>query len=217
MTLFPLGRHVEHDERSRAFAFQSTLTPRTVAWISDAPVLDQGRLGSCCGNALAGWLNVSTNQAARHTTTDLTEADAVQLYSVATRFDRIPGGYPPDDTGSSGLAVCKAGKMLGYLSAYHHVFGFAAFLSAMQHGPVIVGTDWYDRMFTPDPDGVLHVAGDVVGGHEYLIIGCDLENKVVTVLNSWGAEWGVKGRAYLGFDDFRRLLAAQGDCTVPII
>jgi hypothetical protein len=32
--------------------------------------------------------------------------------------------------------------------------------------------------------------------------------------NSWGTSWGVNGRAYFTFDDFKELLAAEGDCTV---
>ena len=34
------------------------------------------------------------------------EQFAVALYSDATKVDAYPGTYPPDDTGSSGLAIC---------------------------------------------------------------------------------------------------------------
>jgi hypothetical protein len=212
MTL-TLGRHVEHDERSRAFEFQTTSSPHTVLWHHDAPVLDQGDLGACTGNALAQWVNCAENLGDR---APLTEADAVALYSAATRLDHIPGHYPPDDTGSSGLAVCKAGKRLGYLSAYHWTFSWDGFLRAMQHAPVIVGTVWYQGMFTPDHYDFLVPSGGVAGGHEYLILGVDIENEFVTMLNSWGPTWGSSGRARIRFADFRSLLADQGDVTVPI-
>lgn len=214
---YGLGRHVEHDERSREFVYRvAARKPKTVLWPHTAPVLDQGRVGACTGNALAQWLNTGFAQAQHHDGI-LTEADAVELYSRATRMDSIPGSYPPDDTGSSGLAVCKAGRRLGYLTAYHHAFGFDALLTTLQHTPVIVGTEWTDAMFTPDTQGFITPGGNIVGGHEYLILGCDMEHQYVTILNSWSAGWGQNGRAKITFSAFRGLLMDHGDVTVPIV
>jgi hypothetical protein len=42
--------------------------------------------------------------------------DAVQariLHGMATKLDGLPGEFPPDDTGSSGLGAAKAAKALG--------------------------------------------------------------------------------------------------------
>lgn len=215
---FGLGRHVEHDERSRGFSFMATpKKPATVLWDHVVPVLDQGNLGSCTGNALAQWLNVTSNRAKRPGKPVLDEKGAVQLYSVATQVDGIPGHYPPEDTGSSGLAVCKAGKRLGFLTSYRHAFSFSSFQSAMQSSPVIVGSAWHEGMFTPDANGFLSLTGAVAGGHEYLVLGMDTVNQHVTILNSWSDSWGQHGRAHIRFDDFRALLADQGDVTVPII
>ncbi len=117
-----LGRHVEHDARSRNF-------PAAVAPISDVKHVrhgkpfDQGDLGSCTGNAMAGALMTAPYYKASRT---LVEANAVQLYEQATHFDRMQGTYPPDDTGSTGLAVAKAAKRDGYITAYSHAFGHAA-------------------------------------------------------------------------------------------
>ena len=38
------------------------------------------------------------------------EGFAVKLYEDATVVDGYPGEYPPDDTGSSGLAICKVSQ-----------------------------------------------------------------------------------------------------------
>ncbi len=219
---YALGRVVEHDERSREFpARVSAAKPKTVLWSHEAPVLDQKDLGGCTGFALAQWLNTNYAQTelgdAGHRTAYLIEDQAIELYSAATKLDSIPGSYKPDDTGSSGLAVCKAGRKLGYLSAYHHAFGFDALLLALQHSPVIVGTEWTRGMFDPDHSGVIRPTGDVEGGHEYLILGGDMERQRLTILNSWADSWGVHGRAYISFTDFRTLLANHGDVTVPIV
>lgn len=195
----------------------AAVKPRTILWEHNAPVLDQGDLGSCTGNALAQWLNTAQAQAARMNPGFLDESKAVELYSAATRLDNIDGTYPPTDTGSSGLAVSKAGKKLGYLSAYHHAFGFDALLLALQHSPVIVGTEWTRGMFDPNSAGVIRPTGPVAGGHEYVILGGNMEHRLLTILNSWSDGWGKHGRAYISFRDFEMLLENQGDVTVPIV
>jgi hypothetical protein len=103
----------------------------------------------------------------------LTEADAVTIYALATKLDPFPGTYPPDDTGSSGLAACKAAQRLGYISAYHHAFGIEHALRALQLGPVITGIDWYSSFDRPDSNGQIRIAGDVRGGHEVEVYGYD--------------------------------------------
>lgn len=219
-TTYGLGRVVEHDPRSREFpAMVAAVRPKTVLWPHTAPVLDQGTLGSCTGNALTQWLNTDYARSRDGITEriPLEEATALRLYSEATRLDAYPGQWPPDDTGSSGLAVCKAGVRSAYLRGYRHAFGFDSLLMALQHSPVIVGTEWTAAMFTPDRDGTIRPTGEVVGGHEYLILGCDMERSCFTILNSWGANWGLNGRARISFDWFRGLLAHQGDCTVPVL
>jgi len=216
MTTYALGRLVQHDERSRDYAFRvAAAKPETVLWEHTAPVLDQGEIGMCTCTALAQWLNTDFGQERRSGL--LTIDDATKLYELATRLDGIPGVWPPMDTGSSGIAACKAGRKLGYLSAYHHAFGFHALLMALQHSPVIVGTAWTKGMFTPDARGVIRPAGPIAGGHEYLILGCDVDLERLTILNSWSASWGRNGRAFIGFADFEALLSDRGDATVPIV
>ncbi|WP_218565217.1 hypothetical protein, partial [Mycobacterium xenopi] len=40
--------------------------------------------------------------------------------------------------------------------------------------------------------------------------------EVLTFLNSWSDGWGDKGRFYMTFADFEKLLAAQGDVCAPV-
>ena len=209
-----LGRIVEHDPKSRFYQAAMAVAPRSVLWGHHAPVLDQGNVGSCTGNALAQALNC--DYFAKCRSHYLTENDALTLYSAATQIDDVPGIYPPDDTGSSGLAVAKAGVKAGYLTGYKHAFGFAHFVAALQLQPVIVGTSWHEGMFTPDKSGLVRPTGPVAGGHEYLAIGVDYTLKSVTFLNSWGDKWGQHGRFHMTFGDFTALLADQGDVVAPV-
>lgn len=73
-------------------------------------------------------------------------------------------------------------------------------------------------MDTPDANGLVRVTGQVRGGHEYELDEIDAERRLIGVTNSWGPEFGVGGRFYIGFDDFARLLSEDGDVTdlVPL-
>lgn len=210
-----LGRHVEHDDRSRAFGVVHQLGPlRSVVHHRHCDAFDQGELGSCTGNAMAGAL--MTGPLYREGR-NLTEANAVELYSLATRCDRIPGFYPPDDTGSSGLAVARAAQKMGMVSAYHHAFGLSQALYALSRGPVIIGIDWFAGFDEPVGVGAeLRISGEVRGGHEVVLDRLDVENGFVGGTNSWGKGWGAQGRFVLTFGTFRQLLARDGDVVVPV-
>jgi hypothetical protein len=216
---YRLGRHVRHDPRSLAYAVAGVPTSALVSkrWERRVPVFDQQNLGSCVGNAAAGWL------AADNTVRDgltswqgrsVDESLAVELYSAATRSDDYDGGYPPDDTGSDGLSGAKALRAAGMCIGYQHGFSLQAMLTALQAGPVMVGTVWLAGMVDPDA-GRLFARGTVQGGHEYLVDEIDVVRRTVWLTNSWGARWGLGGRAYLSWDDMGLLLGQQGDVTVP--
>jgi hypothetical protein len=222
-----LGRHVEHDPRSLHFAHG--VLPKTaiksVDWTRRAPIFDQGQLGSCTGNAAAGLLG--TDSAARAGLTSVTingdvlpvdEDLAVDIYKLATQLDNIRGTYPPDDTGSSGIGAAKALKKLGLASGYTHAFSLDALKSALQSGPVMVGTVWLESMFDVDPDGYVVVdrKTSVAGGHEYAISAYNADRFAFRLDNSWGEGWGVRGSAWFTEADLQWLLSQKGDVTVPV-
>lgn len=216
-TPFGLGRNVEHDPRSRMFAFAppADVPVRTKSWTRYGPVLDQGNIGACTGFAAAHALNCKPNYVKGEGTRD--NSDALDLYSVASVLDEFPGAWPPTDTGSSGNGVCQAMLQAGLITEYRWAFGLDHLLQSLMHSPVMVGTWWYDEMFYPTISGRLHVGGSRVGGHEYLITGiASLRDRLLWAQNSWGAGWGVKGRALISFDDMDRLLQEDGDCVIPV-
>lgn len=219
-----LGRHVEHDERSKNFAFMARDAKpqkKTTHWTSQAPVLDQGQLGSCTGNAMAQWLNTDFATGARgNRLTPLNELDAVAIYGRATRYDTIPGGYPPSDTGSTGNAAAKAAVFMKFLKSYGWLFSFQSTQAAIEKTPLMAGTLWTNDMFTCN-NGLVRVGklvdSNIAGGHEYLMSGIDWAEEVFEFRQSWGEWQGAKPGGYFAipFKDFQQLLANQGDVTVP--
>lgn len=208
-----LGRHVEHDSRSLAHpAPETTAKLVSVKHKRHCPPFDQGDVGSCTGNATAGaCMTDPIYKTGRH----LTEKDALAIYEDATRLDDVPGQYPPDDTGSSGLAAAKAAQRLGLIKSYKHAFTFAAVEAALAKGPGILGIDWYEGFDSPiGPDAELRISGEVRGGHEIVLDEINFETQMVGGTNSWGSSWGNGGRFTLSFDTLKQLLRSDGDFTV---
>jgi hypothetical protein len=217
-----LGRHVEHDERSRSFAFEAPAKPKiqSVRHERKIGILDQGQLGSCTGNAITGLLGTQPFYDTLPATVQksLDEQEAVTLYSAATKLDNVNGEYPPTDTGSSGIAVAKAAQNAKLISGYQHTFSYDAFLAALMQQPVIVGTNWYQSMFDPDKNGVVSIAvgSKLAGGHEFEAVGYDADADQIIFANSWGTSWGQDGFFKMDSATFKRLLSEQGDATVPV-
>jgi hypothetical protein len=208
----PLGRHVRHDERSKAYPAALAATYKQVWWSHRGPALDQGSVGSCTGHALVDALMTGPLYRPGRT---LTHDDALRAYERATQIDPFPGQFPPTDTGSDGIDVCKAGVEFGWLKGYTHAFGLDACLRALSLQPVMIGIPWYRDMFTPGKDGVLKVSGPLAGGHEGVLT-ANTGSGLVRFQNSWGSRWGITGYAYLRIADLGNLLSQQGDVTVPV-
>lgn len=184
--------------------------PESVLWESHAPVLDQGKIGSCTGNAVTQLLNTDYAMKISGRTAYLDEDAATEVYTLATDDDNIPGDYPQEDTGSTGSAACEAAMQLGYLSGYQCVGQtLPGLLAALRTQPLIVQSVWLGHMFVTDPSGLITVSGDAVGGHEYALLGFDVGTSEFTCLNSWSSSWGVNGRFKVKFDDFVNLLAGS--------
>lgn len=211
-----LGRHIEHDRASRLYPFSTAdLTVASVKHQRYIPVLDQGNLGSCTGNATVGALGTGKFYETVKSLS-LDEDLAIKIYEKGTVLDNVSGQYPPDDTGSTGIGVAKAAQALGLISGYQHTFSYEDALKALSDRPVIVGINWYNNFFYPDSEGIISVGKNdyVAGGHEIVLDEIDTSRELIGATNSWGTMWGEDGRFFIPFSLFQRLLNEDGDVTV---
>jgi len=222
-----LGRHLKLDARSLAYMDENDVQAMSTslqnqAWERVIPILDQGELGSCTGNAGTGALGTqpffdAVGQKVLTSPQDpqAGEEFAVQLYSDATKVDPFSGSYPPDDTGSSGLAICQVLKDRGTIPGYRWARTAQGFLTLLQSGPVLQGMYWYRAFFQPDSQGFIDSdpnwkSSGVAGGHEVEALELELDqqdafNSVVTYANSWGTGWGDSGRFRMRLRTYEQL------------
>ena len=85
----PLGRHIQHDDRSRAFAIRRRDRLVSRVWAHHGKVLRQHQ-GSCTGQATVSCLMTEPLYSPEIV---LDEVAAVEIYALATTLDTIPGSY----------------------------------------------------------------------------------------------------------------------------
>jgi hypothetical protein len=238
-----LGRHLLQDSRSWRYPAPMSAVIQTTHHAVYGLPLDQGAkitidfktydgLGSCTGNAETGML--MSEPFYEHTMQitngrPLDESDAVRFYSRATHIDRFSGVFPVDDTGSSGLAAMKAAKEERFIDGYAHCFSGEHALRTIVLQPTISGFNWYEGMDNPDDNGVVHVTGNIRGGHEFMQCGLIINepkkadllrspNNFVENMQSWGP-WGINntGRFLIPVPEFIRLMGEQGDVKTGIL
>jgi hypothetical protein len=218
------GRHVLHDERSREYDAANGLVADVTKIVTTMhhrviDPWDQGQIGDCTANAALGLM--MTEPFADLVKRTFTEDDCVRFYEQETQLDdrQIPGHYPPDDTGSTGVWSMKVLKAWGLASGYQHAFDTWTLQRILQKFPVSVGVPWYASMDSPDENGLLHVepASGLRGGHQFDLVGIDVENQWYTAVNSWGTGWALKGEMRIPFNDFHTLLQHHGDVSVPVV
>lgn len=215
-----LGRHIEHDPKSRAFMLpvavdRSTWHTKTIRIYDPTPNPNQP-VGCCTLCAKAMQMNAAGNRV-RGVRLDMNWA--LDGYVWCTHNDEFEGAWNRDgsgqDTGSSGLAACKTAQHFGVGGVYQFLFaGADAVIQAVMDGHVVnVGTNWYESMFTNRfaEHKSLEIAGAVVGGHEWTVRGYNADLDMIEGRCWWGSY-----RDFLmkrtGLD--RLLIGEQGDAHV---
>jgi hypothetical protein len=219
----PLGRHVRHDPRSLAFTLIPPLSLGDLVDVLHArrvPIFTQ-TAGSCTGESLVGALGTEPFYSLlRALVPDLVldHSLAVEVYSAATLIDQWDGSYPPTDTGSDGLSVAKVAHRRAWVAGYRHATTLGAALLEVQSHPILTGVSWWSSFDDPDSSGLVEIASSahIRGGHEVVVLGCDVTRKRVRCANSWGTDYGDRGYFDWSWDTYGRLLDDAGDATALV-
>lgn len=202
-----LGRIEAVDSRDRPMsAALLAEVPKTSRYYRTGQVLDQGQTSSCVGYTCRQWMQTAPVMYKSATPSGL------DVYRYALTVDEFHG---EQDTGTSIRAGIKSLQYFGRVSSY--VFASSAeevrqwIMS--DKGSVIVGTQITENMAKPDAKGFMIPTGRLLGGHAYLLMGYSVSRNAFRICNSWSRSWGQNGRAWLRFNDFSDLLAAQGDAV----
>jgi hypothetical protein len=195
------------------------LPERVTPW-RRGPILDQGETSQCTRYSLAarrGAAPIYTREPLK----DVTEG----YYQWALEHDEFPGADA--DGGTTVRAMCQAARSFGLASAFYTTASIATVYKYIRRvGPVQVGLEWTDAMFTPDAEGFVYPTGAVAGGHAFLWLwiysrdvwtGVPNRDDVVKCQNSWGESWGRSGICYLRVGDALELLEHRGGEAYEVV
>lgn len=185
---------------------------------STGPILDQGETPECTEFSWHAHINAEPH-AHPDLWTDFWPSDG-SFYADEKKTDGIP-----TEDGSTTQAGAQILKDHGIIE--QPVWGFDEWTArryVLTTGPLILGCNWYNDMFSPDSQNIVHINNsDIEGGHQILIIGFSLtafgklpsNNPLYKFQNSWGTQWGETGYGYISQGDLARLIAENGQlCDV---
>ena len=207
------GRRFAPDARDREFPLRALLPRKSQRveryWKDDYWRGNQASTPRCVAYGGLHWL---------HTGPILPKAakkpavGPAKLYALAQQLDEWPG---QDYDGTSVRGGIKALKQLGFVASYHWATKLEDVVRCvLDVGPVIIGVAWYEGMCEPKADGLCFPTGELVGGHCVCLTGASRQTGRLRFLQSWEPDWGNAGHGYLGFDDFARLLAEDGEACL---
>ncbi|MBC7088662.1 MAG: hypothetical protein H5T96_09405 [Tissierellales bacterium] len=212
-----LGRKHSVDERDKAFPMKSLLLSSSDRkfkyWCPNMWTGNQGQTSQCVAYSWCHWLAAGPKtQPAARALRNGAPADPANIYHMAQQVDEWPGD---NYDGTSVRAGAKVLKSHGYIDSYYWAWNVEEVINALLTlGPVVVGTNWTERMFYPSDEGIIKLTGRVAGGHAYLLDGISLTKGLIRIKNSWGREWGNKGFAYISIEDMNTLIQANGEACI---
>jgi C1A family cysteine protease len=216
------------DKRDHIFQPRTLVTPPTKVDLraNCSPIEDQGQLGSCTGNAIAGIIEFLYRRAKKN-------VDVSRLFIYYN--ERMIEGTINYDNGAFLRDGIKAVNYYGapletvwpyniskfasrptptaYIDgakrkavAYQRCANFAAVKNALAIGyPVVVGFDVYESYdslavartgMMPYPNKQTE---QLLGGHAVALVGYDDATQRFIARNSWGVNWGDKGYFYMPY------------------
>lgn len=216
----PDSRDHEHLMRMRLEKEDTAAVPSSKSWPVTTNHMDQGNTGTCVGHGWCNFLRCAPIQ------TKALSHDAFNIYRAAVLLDpwkendneaKLPDGDAGLQSGTTVRAGAQAVAAMNDLTSYAWAFNLADTIQwVLTKGPVVLGTNWYQSMFNPDPSGRVSISPGtkLAGGHCYILRGANTKKTMGTFTNSWGNKWAKKGDFTMSFKDLERLILEDGEvCT----
>lgn len=216
--------HLDHrDKIYRASSMPPVLPPSADLRAQCAPVYDQGQLGSCTANAIAGAIEfdlkaqgltdfmpsrlfIYYNERVIEGDPDQDNGAEIRdgIKSVASQGVCPESKWPYSDEGTQFAvqpsAQCYTDALAVKAVQYQSVPQDATAIKTILAGgrPIVFGFSVYDA-FESDQvasSGVVPMPGEndsPIGGHAVLAVGYDDPSQMFLVRNSWSANWGIQG------------------------
>ena len=212
--------------------YKYTVTPKASPNIVDlrafcSPIENQGSLGSCTGQAIAGAIELLNKR--NRKPTDVSRLfiyyyerlllGTVNYDSGAYIRDGIKAtnhygasleSYWPYDIRKfkqEPISEAKTDALQRKVTRYERVNDFNGCIDALSNGyPVVMGFRVYDSFMSKNVSktGIMPYPNTkrerLLGGHAVLLVGYNKSKKVFIARNSWGTNWGDKGYFYMPFD-----------------
>ena len=216
------------DTRDYKYQVTQKINPGVVDLRSHcSPIENQGSLGSCTGQAIAGAIELLNKRGGKPN-------DVSRLFIYY--YERLLLGTVNYDSGAyirDGIKVtnkygaslesrwpydirkykqepiveAKTDALNRKVTRYERVADFNGCIDALSNGyPVIMGFYVYDSFMSKNvaKTGIMPYPNTkrerLLGGHAVLLVGYNRTKKVFIARNSWGTNWGDKGYFYMPFD-----------------
>jgi hypothetical protein len=176
--------------------------PTHRAWYG-GNILDQGQTSSCVGHGWRTFLSVAPIELG-----DTRDPSPFEIYHGAQRCDEWPG---EDYDGTSVRGGAKFLQQLGHIAEYRWALDIDDMkLWLLTKGSIVIGINWYTGMFSPDAKHIITASGQIEGGHCVCVIGYNSTSRLFEFQQSWGKDWGNRGRAYIPEDLMKQLIFSEG-------
>jgi C1A family cysteine protease len=192
-----------------------------------SPIENQGSLGSCTGQAIAGAIELLNKRSGKHN-------DISRLFIYY--YERLMLGTVNYDSGAyirdgikttnhygaslesywpydikkfknEPVAEAKNDALKRKVTRYERVTNFNGCIDALSNGfPVVMGFHVYSSFMTSavSKNGNMPYPNTkrerLLGGHAVLLVGYNKTRKVFIARNSWGTGWGDRGYFYMPFN-----------------
>jgi C1A family cysteine protease len=195
--------------------------------VTCSPVEDQGQLGSCTANALAGnveFLDLSADhqytdvsrlfiyyneRTIEHTTASDSGAmlrDGIKTLAKSGVCAEKAWPYKVAQFAKKPSATCYADGLKRKITTYHRIQTLNEMLACLADGfPFVFGFTVYESFESAKVarTGVMPMPKKTertLGGHAVMAAGYSLKDKRLIVRNSWGEGWGQKGYFTMPFN-----------------